>query len=52
MEVLASSGGQRQEEDLTAALVAAVVDARSAASTYGIQTPGAHGCLPVHSLFQ
>ena len=41
VQVLAFSGGQRREEDLTSALVAAVVDARTAAGTYGIETPGA-----------
>lgn len=41
VQVLAFSGGQRQEEDLTSALVAAVVNARKAAGTYGIETPGA-----------
>lgn len=38
--MLAFSGGQRREEDLTAALVAAITDARRAAGTYGIETPG------------
>ena len=41
VQVLAFSGGQRQEEDLTSALVAAVVDARKAAGTYAIETPSA-----------
>ena len=43
-QVLAQSGGQRGEEDLIAALVAAVVDARSAAGAYGVETPGTPQC--------
>ena len=39
-QVLAFSGGQRREEDLTGALVAAVAAARSEAGTYGVETPG------------
>ena len=41
VQVLAFSGEQRREEDLTSALVAVVVDARTAAGTYGIEAPGA-----------
>ena len=41
-QVLSFSGGQRKEEDLTSALVAAVADARREAGTYGIETPGEH----------
>ena len=43
-QVLAQSGGQRGEEDLIAALVAAVADARRAAGTYGVETPGTPSC--------
>ena len=39
-QVLAFSGGQRREEDLASALVAAVADARRNAGTYGVETPG------------
>ena len=39
-QVLAFSGGQRKEEDLTSALVAAVVAARRQAGTYGVETLG------------
>ena len=43
-QVLAQSGGQRGEEDLVAALVAAVADTRRAAGTYGVETPGTPSC--------
>ncbi|CAL5228170.1 g11251 [Coccomyxa viridis] len=39
LQVLAFSGGQRREEDLASALVAAVADARRNAGTYGVETP-------------
>ncbi len=40
MQVLAFSGGQRKEEDLTVALVSAVADARKTSGTYGTETAG------------
>ena len=43
-QVLAQSGGQRGEEDLAAALVAAVADARRAAGTFGVETAGTPSC--------
>ena len=39
-QVLAFSEGQRREEDLTGALVAAVAAARREAGTYGVETSG------------
>ena len=48
VQVLSFSGGQRKEEDLTSALVAAVAAARTEAGTYGVESPGEH-LEPAHS---